>query len=289
MHPDPTSRRAPGHENLADELRAAAESFDELYTELTLLQRHLVAARRDDGLPEAEARRLISRVKVFTTAAEAVDQAGVAGEPSQAQVTFKALKARLTQGDLDAEMLLPVLRGLPRRSAFPLLAEFLQAAVERGLALEESLGGVTLERLVGAPMGLGPRRAAIVFRRAGFASDLSPEDPSPAQVQSLSAALRDLAGPQPAEVFGHTRAPKAPDDGIGAADAVLQAWRSAVGRVTEPKGTAVLAATRREGWPTDAVPTATLLRRGRGTRLHPRSFLMWAIFSGRIGRCQRPN
>jgi hypothetical protein len=259
MHPNPASRRVRGGENLADELKAAAEAFDELYTELTLLQRHLVAARRDDGLPDAEARRLISRVKVFTAAAEAADQASAAGEPSPVQVTLKALKVRVTQADLDAELLLPVLRGLPRRSAFPLLAEFLQAAVERGHALDELLVDVTLEDLVGAPMGMGPSRAAIVFERAGFDSDPSPADLSSQQVQNLCAALRDLARPQPTEVFGRTRTPKPPDDGIGAADAVLRSWRSAVGRVTEPTGSAALAATRREGWPADAVQVATLL------------------------------
>jgi hypothetical protein len=146
-----------------DDLHSVAERFDALYTDLTVLQRLLVAAVRN-GDRSAAVLEAVQRAEILLAAAHAADTGMARRRPSPKDVETAALRTRLLHRPVDAVVLLAVLRSLRRSQALPLLTEALRMDSEDGA--DSELGRYAVVELLAAPRSMSDdtgRRLAAHF------------------------------------------------------------------------------------------------------------------------------
>ena len=135
------------------DLEAVAERFDAVYTEMTVLQRELIAARRGD-VPVRNARELADRVDTFLAAYRVVVGAMAVGRPSYRDSEAAALRVRVLRPPVDEHLLLAALKAQARSHAFALLADALDQSAGDD-TLSTAVGARTVAELLAAPRGMG--------------------------------------------------------------------------------------------------------------------------------------
>ncbi|HWI05995.1 MAG TPA: hypothetical protein VNT54_00590, partial [Solirubrobacteraceae bacterium] len=154
------------------DLAGLARRVDAVYTELTNLQRELVAAVRG-GQADAPF-ELRERAEAVIAGMEAA-QAGLAvGRLSRPEAEAAALRARVLALPLDPNLLMAAMRAQPRRYAFPLLAEALRLAIDEDAL--EALADCSLGELLSAPRGMGQSTARRLLAHFEVGPDDTPPD-----------------------------------------------------------------------------------------------------------------
>lgn len=241
-----------------DDLDRAAERFDALYTAMTVLQRDLIAARRN-GANVAEVRALCERAHVFTSAYAAAEAAASIGRPNARAVEAAALRARLLVPPIDEHLLFAAIASQPRAYGFPILADALAQAA-RDDALDAAVGQRTATDVLSTARGMGRATAARLAEHLELDPDAAVTDLTSDQIERLHAGLREFARGLPDGVEDwRRRGPKASGDGVGGGPAVVAAWASEIGRAGDRHRSAAIEASRRDGWPADALPAAKQL------------------------------
>lgn len=237
-------------------LDKVAAEFDALYSELTILQRRLITARRGE-LDVREETDLIEQVAVITRAVETAARALSIGRPSLAEVESEALAARILQRPIDDHLLLAALRSQLRVQAYAMLSAALRMSAND---MPEGLGNRGLTELLAAPRSVGDRTARELLGHWGIAMDLRVGDLLAEQLAELCDRIEDAGERLPAEVRGtRGQRPAAPADGRSAGDRVLSSWVDGCGLAESGvRGLAAVAASR-DGWPSDAAPVALML------------------------------
>jgi hypothetical protein len=244
----------------------AADRFDAVYSQLTLLQRRLIAARRGE-LDADDENELIEQAAVFTRAFQTAERALAVGGLSAAELEGEALGARVLHKPVDEHLLLAALRSQRRAEAYPLLAAALRMSVGE---LPASLAERSLLGLLAAPRGMGERSAQDLLGVWGLEPDVLLGDLPDDASEQLCARIDDAALELP-EAVRRTRGqkPAAPADGHDAGDRVLNSWIDASGAPSNGVRPLLAAAARREDWPSDAAPVALLLASFARTELLP--------------------
>jgi hypothetical protein len=256
------------------DLREVAARFDALYTELTGLQRELIAACRN-GVEGAAAWELAERAVAVIAGVNAADRALAIGAPSAREVEAAALRARVMEAPPDAHLLFAVLQVQTKLHGYPLLADVLaRARGEESVA--EAFGEHTSEDLFAAPRGVG----SYVACQLATHYDVDPDQPVSVldddALDRLDAALREAAYGLPNGINdGRRRKVKGPDNGVGAGRLVLDAWIDELAPASETPREEAVAAAQREGWPADAVPVAERLVRFTEEVLAPHLVPTW--------------
>jgi hypothetical protein len=240
------------------DLDAVAERFDALYTQMTVLQRELIAAQRD-GAAGQRLCELADRVDTFVFAYRASDSAMSVGQQSIRDAEAAALRQRVLRPPIDEHLLLAALKTLGRPHAFALLADAIQRAADAD-ALETAFGARTVGELLGASRGMGAGTARPLAEHLGLDPDAPIAEIDRDDLDRLYAGLHDAAGGLPDAIRDwRRRGVKAPDDGAGAGPVVLSSWVEAIGAPTDSARAAAVAAAERTGWPPDAVAVAEAL------------------------------
>lgn len=258
----------------APDLAEIAARFDALYTELTGLQRQLIAACRDEAHGAGD-RDLAERAGAIIAGVSAAKRALVVGAPSPREVEAAALRARVMEAPLDPHLLCAVLGAETKLHGYPLLADVLDRARGEG-AVAEAFGDRTTKELLAAPRGVGGHLA----RQLSEHCDVNPDRPlaelGDDSLDRLTAALRDAAHGMPEGVEdGRRRRPKGPEDGTGASRLVLDAWIDELAPASETAREQAVTAAQRDGWPADAVPAAERLVRFTEEVLAPHLVPTW--------------
>jgi hypothetical protein len=240
------------------DLDEIGERFDALYTELTGLQRELIAARRG-SLDGDRERELADQAAAFLAAFEVAKRSLLVGGPTPREVEAAALRARLFEASPDPHLVLAVLGALNRAYAYPLLVELVHRSNSDD-TLVETFGDRSLGAVLAAPKGMGASTARALAAHLGLDPRLAMAELDQGELDRLCDGLRDAAHELPADVTPwRARAPKPAADGTGAGAVVLQAWIDAIGPPRETAREQAVRAAEREGWPTDAVPVAERL------------------------------
>jgi hypothetical protein len=256
------------------DLADVAARFDALYTELTGLQRELIAACRN-GVDVAAAGELAARAGAVIAGVNAAERALALGAPSGREVEAAALRARVMEAALDPHLLFVVVQAQTKLHGYPLLADVLERA--RGEdSLVEAFADHTSVELFAAPRGVG----SYIARQVAEHYDVDPHeavvDLDDAALDRLRDALREAAHGLPAGISdGRRRKPTGPADGTGAGGLVLDAWIDELGPASETPREEAVAAAQREGWPKDAVPVAEGLVRFTEEVLAPHLVPTW--------------
>jgi hypothetical protein len=145
------------------DLDRVAERFDAVYSELTLLQRRLIAARRDPLSPRDEW-ELLERARVMIAAFTTAEGALEIGAPSVAEMEAAALAARVLQRPVDDHLLLAAMRSQGRSYAYPLLAAALRMSATETPA---GLAGRQVIELLGASRSFGAHTARDLAKHWG--------------------------------------------------------------------------------------------------------------------------
>jgi hypothetical protein len=240
------------------DLPEVAARFDALYTELTGLQRELIAACRN-GVDIAAARGLAARAGAVIAGVNAAERAISVGAPSARDVEAAALRARVMEAPLDPHLLFAVIQAQTKLHGYPLLADVLERA--RGEdAVPEAFGDHTSEELFAAPRGVGSYVARQLAEHYEVAPGQAVSDLDGAALERLLVGLREAAYSVPDGINdGRRRKPTGPADGAGAGGLVLDAWIDELAPASETPREEAVAAAQREGWPVDAVPVAERL------------------------------
>lgn len=247
------------------DLESAAERFDAAYSEMTVLQRRLIAAQREE-VDEAVERELIEQASVYAAAVQAGRWALGVGGPSYGELEANAMAARVLRAPVDHHLLLMGLKAQARRYAYPLLAAALRMSARE---MPDGLAERELLELLAAPQSMGSNTAQRLLEHWGMEPDVRVQDLDPDSIPELCDKIEDAGAQLPGEVRG-TRTERAPDDGHGAGDRVLSAWVDACGAPLEGVRPAAAATARREGWPDDAAPVALILSAWTLDSLMPR-------------------
>lgn len=261
------------------DLPEIAARFDALYTELTGLQRELIAACRN-GVDIPAARELAARAGAVIAGVNAAERALGVGAPSARDVEAAALRARVMEAPPDAHLLFAVLQALTKLHGYPLLADVLERA--RGEdSLAEAFGGHTSEELFAAPRGVGSYVARQLAEHYEVDPDEAVADLDDAALDRLRDGLREAAHGLPSGINdGRRRKPTGAADGAGAGNLVLDAWIDELAPASETPREEAVAAAQREGWPEDAVPVAERLVQFTEEVLAPHLVPTWDRIAG---------
>jgi hypothetical protein len=248
--------------HIVDDLDKVSERFDAVYTEMTRIQRALIAARRDGYEPSL--RDLLDRARVITRAVEIGVRAVDLNGPSYAEMESAALAAKVLQPPVDDHLLLAALRSQRRAEGFPMLSAALRMSAAD---IPIGLGSRKLVELVGAPKAVGPRMAEELCAHWGLSAAPRLADLTGAQLSALCDQLEDAAVALPTPVRkSRGQKPAARADGVGEANTLLDVWIKASGEPANGVREHVLRAARTLDWGPDAIPAA--LRIGRFTQDH---------------------
>jgi ribosomal protein S13 len=253
------------------ELREIAERFDLVYTRMTLVQRRLIAARRDDGTSTDQ--DLLDKAEALCTAIEAALDAQNAFSPSAAELEARAVRRKVLQRPVNAALLAAVLRSTVRRQGFPLLADAIRVSAGE---LPSALGRRRLGEMLAAPIGMGERTARALCVHWQLDPDARIDALSDAELASLPDQLDEAADRLPSEARkARGQRPAAPSDGIGAGRLVLDAWVEYTGPPLEGIRPLAFEMSKREAWPADAVPIARRLWKFTFEVLLPAALQEW--------------
>lgn len=230
-----------------------AQRFDSIYTELTLLQRQLIAAMREGR----EDPQLAERARILIAVYEAARYGETVGRPGRLELEAEAIRARVLQHPLDVELLEAGLRAQRRRHAFPLLSDALELA--RQADTIELFSGHSIAKWLSLPYGVSRALADKLAAHLHLNPDHSPPELSADELQRLIDGLREAAVSLPESVQPQHRRIRGRHDGRDAGSVVLDAWLDGVGR--SELYPAVTEARSRPGWPTHALDVAGQLSR----------------------------
>lgn len=257
------------------DLAEVAARFDALYTELTGLQRQLIAACRHEAHVAGE-RDLAERAGAIIAGVSAAKRALVVGAPSPREVEAAALRARVMEAPLDPHLLFAALGAETKLHGYPLLADVLARARREG-AVADAFGDRTTKELLAAPRGVGAHLARQLSEHCDVSPDLPLAELGDEALDRLTAALGDAAHGMPdgVEDGRGRRRPKGPEDGTGASRLVLDAWIDELAPASETAREQAVAAAQRDGWPADAVPAVERLLRFTEEVLAPHLVPTW--------------
>jgi hypothetical protein len=250
-------------------VQKTAESFDELYTRMTGLQRRLIEVARSGDESDPRTRELEEEARTVIAACEAAARAMTLGYDAR-EVEARALRARVLHPPLDGVLVMAAARSLARPYGYALLADAL--AIEHSEA-DSAASDVWAERsvldLLSAPQGMGEFRAGHVADHIGLAAEALVADLDDSARKQLIVGLRQCADELPESVNSGRRQPKLPENAAGAGRDLLDRWVDESGTGTDPIRQAARKAAQRGGWPEDGVPVAELLVAFTGRTLMP--------------------
>lgn len=263
---------------VVDDLDKVAERFDAVYTEMTRIQRALIAAQRDGYEPSM--RELVDRARVITRAVEVGIRAVDLNMPSYREMESAALATRVLQPPVDDHLLLAALRSQVRAEGFPMLSAALRMSVRD---MPGGLGGRKLVDLVAAPKAVGAGTAHDLCSHWGIPAPARVADLTAEQLSAICDQLEDAAIALPTPVRkSRGQKPAARPDGVGEVAALLDVWIKSSGQPANGVREHVLHAARTLEWGRDAVPAA--LRIGRFTQAHVITLLIADVDQVAVGQ-----
>jgi hypothetical protein len=240
----------------AVDLERVAEQFDAVYSEMTVLQRRLIAAVRA-GEEDRAVRDLAERADVITHAIWIAERTLGVGRSAD-QIEAEALATRVLQAPVDDHLLLAAMGAQGRRHAYMLLAAGLRMSADE---MPDGLAGRSLVALLAAPRSLGESTARQLLTRWGWDTAVVVGDLDHAQLERMCAEIDEAAIGLPDGIRRNTQRPAASADGCGASGRVLEVWVDQTGAPSDGIGSLAFAAAQAPGWPDDAVPTALMIAR----------------------------
>jgi hypothetical protein len=268
------------------DLAKAADQFDAVYTELTGLQRELIAAARQGIEDPGQARELADRALTIVAAVGAATRVMDLNRLSYLELEVEALRARVLAPPLDEHLLFAAFRSQGRRHSFPLISEALGIAFADG-STAAAFGSRTVRELLSAPRSMGPRTATRLAEHWELDPDAGVAALEEPELVRLREGLTEASYGLPDFVSDGGHASKPAHDGRGAGRVVLNVWVDSIGPPADTPRTAAAAAVARPGWPADAVPTAEVLLEFTDTRIAPLILPEWDRLSAVQGDDER--
>lgn len=206
-------------EQALERVREAAVGFDELFTSMTIVQRHLLGLTRGldaaavSRLEPGEATDLLGKLQELVIVLEDLQRfrtparnitSSVRRPPPPARTSEEWLDEQrqlLAERPLRRETVVRVFRKGFQRDHFPMLAELIEQ-LDRENALESALPELKVADVIASMSNLGPRRAAVVLGHAELPPDVRFEDLGPADVQRIGRTLRVTAHGIPRDETG---------------------------------------------------------------------------------------
>lgn len=180
------------------------------------------------------------------------------------------MRERVLTPPLDGHLLMAAARSQNRAEAYPILADALTLSAKQD-AIERVWEGRTVADLLGSPRAMGTGRVRDLAAHYDLPLEAAVAEADERDLARLIEALRGSAVTLPEEVKGRRKPARLPEDGTGGGADVLSRWVNATGAGTDPGRRAAYEASRRDGWPTDAVPVAEILVEFNHRQVLPRA------------------